>query len=264
MNVYLVSKSTPLMHNIERFLRDEGESAQWITDQAGGDLLPELGGRLCYMSFGKPRPGGNDAYLARIKGEAHGSVLEHTTFGVVITGVSRALTHELIRHRAGMSFSQLSQRYVVHPESTVPPLIREITEWAEGSEGCAQRQWRDWLFQWRDEAEQANERYVEWTQRLARWLDTERPDLTGTDAKKAARQTARAKLPNETETKIMVTGNARAWRTFIEQRGSIHADAEIRELAGHVLKLFVPHAPNLFSDFTVNDDGSITTPHHKV
>ena len=69
-------------------------------------------GRVCYMSFAKPRPGGNHAYLNHILEVGHGSVLEHAVWCLVITGVSRSLTHELVRHRAGFSYSQLSQRYV--------------------------------------------------------------------------------------------------------------------------------------------------------
>lgn len=58
----------------------------------------------CYMSFEKPRPGGNKAYLAHIKEVGHGSVLEHGVWNFLFTNVSRSLTHELVRHRAGMSY----------------------------------------------------------------------------------------------------------------------------------------------------------------
>src|SRR5206468_11909624 len=74
--------------------------------------LTETAGRVCYMSFQRPRPGGNAAYLGHIKEVGHGSVLEHAVWNLLFTGVSRSLTHELVRHRAGLGFSQLSQRYV--------------------------------------------------------------------------------------------------------------------------------------------------------
>src|SRR5712692_10422628 len=64
------------------------------------------------MSFAKPRPGGNATYLSHILEVGHGSVLEHGVWNFIFTGVSRSLTHELIRHRAGWGYSQLSQRYV--------------------------------------------------------------------------------------------------------------------------------------------------------
>lgn len=90
-------------HNVEYWNSD--------TDNASEHLV-EIAGRLCYMSFAKPRPGGNQAYINHILEVGHGSVLEHAVYSMIFTGVSRSLTHELVRHRAGMSYSQLSQRYV--------------------------------------------------------------------------------------------------------------------------------------------------------
>src|SRR5207244_11996269 len=64
------------------------------------------------MTVATSRPGGNKLYLDYILEVGHGSVLEHAVWNFVITGVSRTLTHELVRHRAGWAYSQLSQRYV--------------------------------------------------------------------------------------------------------------------------------------------------------
>jgi thymidylate synthase (FAD) len=64
-----------------------------------------------------------------------------------------------------------------------------------------------------------------------------------------AREAARAVLPNATETKIVVTANARAWRTMLELRSSEGAEQEIRRCAVAVLKLLQHEAPGLFSDF---------------
>src|SRR5947208_6757304 len=64
------------------------------------------------MRFIKPQPGVNKVYIDHIKEYGHGSVLEHAVWNFIFTGVSRSLTHELIRHRAGFGYSQLSQRYV--------------------------------------------------------------------------------------------------------------------------------------------------------
>lgn len=261
MNVYLVSKMVALYEGIGRFLHDEKCSDAWISGTKGGDLLPELGGRLCYMSFDTPRPGGNRAYIQHIKEVGHGSVLEHSVFGVVITGVSRSLTHELVRHRVGMSYSQLSQRYVVHASLVEPPLIAEIRAWADKTHDAAD--WRELLDEWGAHDAATRQSYIERTRCITAWLSANRPDLAGTDAKKAARQTARACLPNQTETKIMVTGNARAWRHFFEQRGSVHADTEIRALARLVLQTLYPHAPHLFGDYHVGN-GVISTPYPKV
>src|SRR5438034_11227619 len=70
------------------------------------------------MSFAKPRTGGNQAYIGHILEVGHGSVLEHAVWNLIITGVSRSFTHELIRHRAGFGYSQLSQRYVDESEAS--------------------------------------------------------------------------------------------------------------------------------------------------
>src|SRR5881227_467460 len=71
--------------------------------------------------------------------------------------------------------------------------------------------------------------------------------------RKQARQAARAVLPNATETRIVVTGNYRAWRHFIAMRASEHADVEIRECAVACLRALKDVAPNVFADFTIAD-----------
>lgn len=101
--VYVLGKQTVDDAELDRFLTDHGVS--WETDsEVAGEVLTETAGRLCYMSFAKPRPGGNAAYLTHIKEVGHGSVLEHAVWNLLLTGVSRSLTHELVRHRAGMGY----------------------------------------------------------------------------------------------------------------------------------------------------------------
>src|SRR5256886_4652758 len=109
--VYLLGRQETDTGEVDRFLADHGVA--WQTDtEVAGEHLVETAGRICYMSFAKPRPGGNQAYLKHILEVGHGSVLEHAVWNLLFTGVSRSLTHELIRHRAGWGYSQLSQRYV--------------------------------------------------------------------------------------------------------------------------------------------------------
>jgi len=109
--VYLVGRQESHEAEVERFLADHGVAWQTDTDVAAESLV-EVAGRVCYMSFARPRPGGNHAYIKHILEVGHGSVLEHAVWNFLITGVSRSFTHELVRHRAGMGYSQLSQRYV--------------------------------------------------------------------------------------------------------------------------------------------------------
>ena len=179
-------------------------------------------------------------------------MLEHALWNFLFTGISRSLTHELIRHRAGWGYSQLSQRYV----------DESIAEYVEPDciAGDAE------LHQmWLDTVAQSHQAYMKLTEGLLRVFKDE-PDRTL--RRKLARQAARSVLPNATETKIFVTANARALRHFIELRGSRHAEVEIRKLAVQVLRLMQQEAPNLFSDYELVPlpDGTFeaTTLHRKV
>src|SRR5215211_7090962 len=97
----------------------------WLGESSDGERLAEFAGRLCYMSQKNPASRATREYLENIKKQGHGSVLEHANYSLLLEGVSRSLTHELVRHRAGMSYSQLSQRYVDESEAhfVVPPAI---------------------------------------------------------------------------------------------------------------------------------------------
>ncbi|MGH7545296.1 MAG: FAD-dependent thymidylate synthase [Gemmatimonadota bacterium] len=237
---------------------------EWESDSdVDAQQLIEFAGRLCYLSFGGdakmigghrciPGRTTNREYVDNLLSVKHGSVLEHAVFTFLFEGVSRAFTHELIRHRAGFGYSQLSQRYVDESDVgfVLPPEIREGTPpfetWARS---CAQA-----LDAYRALVEQVSEQV------------TDAP--TATLRRKRARQAARAVLPNSAETKIVVTANARAWRHFVELRGAETADAEIRRVAIEVLRVLQREAPHLFRDFEIGTaaDGSETaaTPNSKV
>ena len=215
----------------------------WDTDADGGQALAEFAGRACYQSWAKPNPrtATNAGYLRHILEVGHLSVLEHGTVSFYLTGVSRSLTHELIRHRH-FSYSQLSQRYVperdaamVEPEviAADPELHALFTEAAAAS--------------------------VKAYEELLDGLEKRFADVANaTLRRKQARQAARAILPNATETRIVVTGNYRAWRHFIAMRATEHADVEIRELAVECLRQLQREVPNVFGDFEIGtlDDGT--------
>jgi len=247
--VFLVGRQTVDAAAVERFL---GEHAvTWQTDtEVGAEALAELAGRVCYMSYGKGRKT-NREFLQHIVEVGHGSVLEHGVWSFLITGVSRAFTHELIRHRH-FSYSQLSQRYVNESDSDFvePDVI--------ASDPALHAIWSEAV----DATRRAYDRLVEGLQR--RYADI--PEVTL--RRKLARQAARSVLPNATETKIFMTGNARALRHFIELRGSEHADIEIRKVAVAVLRIMQAEAPNLFADYTLvplgGGDLATRTPHPKV
>src|ERR1700760_696998 len=208
----------------------------WSTDADGGEALVEFAGRACYQSWSKPNPrtATNAGYLRHIIDVGHFSVLEHANVSFYITGISRSCTHELIRHRH-FSYSQLSQRYVPEMESqvVVPPGMEDDAE----------------LQQILSEAADASRAtYTELLEKLeAKFADRPNAVLR----RKQARQAARAVLPNATETRIVVTGNYRAWRHFVAVRASEHADVEIRALAIACLRELQQIAPNAFADFEI-------------
>jgi thymidylate synthase (FAD) len=249
--VYLVGRQTVSTAELDRFLADHGVA--WQTDtEVAAEHLTEAAGRVCYMSFARPRPGGNQAYLGHILEVGHGSVLEHAVWNLIFTGVSRSLTHELVRHRAGWGFSQLSQRYV----------DESVAEYVEPDCIAADAEaHRVWL----EAVAQSHRAYVQLAELLQKAF-REEPDRTL--RRKLARQAARSVLPNATETKIFVTANARALRHFIELRASRHAEVEIRKLAIKVLELMKGEAPHIFGDYQLVPlpDGTMeaVTPHRKV
>src|SRR5512141_62079 len=100
-------------------------SVNWLGESTDGEKLSEFAGRLCYMSQKNPAGRPTREYLENIKKQGHGSVLEHANYSLLLEGVSRSLTHELVRHRAGFAYSQLSQRYVDESEANfvMPPAI---------------------------------------------------------------------------------------------------------------------------------------------
>ena len=248
--VYLVGRQDVDAAAIDQFLADEG--ATWQTDsQVGAERLAEVAGRVCYMSFGKGRKG-NAEYLSHIIEVGHGSVLEHCAWNFIIAGVSRSFTHELVRHRAGFSYSQLSQRYVDESESEfVEPACIAADPKLHGL--------------WLKTVTESQSAYCTLSDAL---YETFANVTDKTLRRKMARQAARSVLPNATETKIFVTANARALRHFIELRCNEHAETEIRIVAGMVLRIMQTEAPAIFADYRFVDlpDGTqaATTEHRKV
>lgn len=230
--VYLVGRQLVNDAERDRFLSEHGVAWQTDTEVPGQELV-EIAGRVCYMSFARPRPGGNATYVEHLLEVGHGSVLEHAVWNFIFVGVSRTLTHELIRHRAGMGYSQLSQRYVDESvaEYVEPDCIANDPELH-----------RLWL----ESVQQSHQAYVRLAEKLLESFPDE-PDRT--QRRKLARQAARSVLPNATESKIFVTANARALRHFVEMRASRHAEVEIRKLAIQVLRIMQKEAPHIFGDY---------------
>jgi thymidylate synthase (FAD) len=213
-----------------------GDELAYRSDTHGGQALAEFAGRACYQSWDKPNPATatNAGYLKHILDVGHLSVLEHAIATFYFTEVSRAFTHELVRHRH-FSYSQLSQRFVDSGDSNII-VPQDI---------------------WEDEklyAIIANTSLVvrDAYRQLEAGLTRKYANITNnTRRRKLIREQARRVLLEATETKIVVTGNYRAWLHFIDMRATEHADLEICEVAIEVLRQLQRHAPNVFGHYEI-------------
>ena len=208
---------------------------QWHGEASDGERLAEFAGRVCYMSQHNPAGRSTADYLENIKKQGHGSVLEHAVYVLLIEGISRSCSHELVRHRAGFGYSQLSQRYVdeSHAAFVVPPALL--------GDAALEGEWEKQVA----DAQAAYVRAVEALMQRYQWI-TDR-----VHRRKVAREAARSVLPNATEVKIVVSGNARAWRTMLELRTGEGAELEIRRMAIACLRVLQREAVALFSDFEI-------------
>ncbi len=217
--------------------RNPGWFPEWATDAAtDAGALVEFAGRLCYMSFHNPLHRTNPEYVDNILHQRHFSVIEHFSASVAIRGVSRSLTHELVRHRH-FSFSQLSQRFVREDDAAfvLPEEVRRLGLDAEVMDAAAT----------------ALAAYRQLARKLDAALERQVPDRI--ERRRMARQAARAVLPNMTETALVVSGNLRAWATFLKKRGAAEAEPEIRALALKVHALLQEVAPEIFGHFHVQE-----------
>lgn len=193
------------------------------------EKIIEFAGRACYQAFHRPNPktASIPGYIENIIAQGHESVLEHSSATFYIEGVSRNVTHELIRHRH-LNYSELSQRFVnvSETEFVLPPAFSEHLNDAQ----------LEALGKVTSAVREAYVKFVEYLQ-----------DDKGLP-RKQAREAARSVLPGNTETKIVVTGNFRAWRDVLKKRLDPAADAEIRIMCEHILVGLLAVAPSVFTD----------------
>lgn len=257
--VVLLSKpQTDLTEAVEGFLDgfsvnlDFHHSRHDPTKLPDSEALCKFAGQLCYLSFGPGRTPNDRAeqYFRNILESGHGSVLEHAQFSFLFYGISRSLTHELVRHRAGFAYSQVSQRYVdgkklrfvCRPEFADDP--EELELFKDRIEEAAQEYERI-----AGALQAKQEKKLEAAAAMGVKLPYSKADL-----RKRVNQVARACLPNETEAPIVASANGRAWRHFLGMRGSLAAETEIRRLAVKVYKVLAgPQvAPLLVQDIAID------------
>lgn len=182
--------------------------------------LIEQAGRTCYLSFDRMNANSSEDFIRRIVRAGHESVLEHASASFRITGCSRAMTHQLVRHRL-MSYSQQSQRYVeegsfdyVVPESLPDEFVDDFHK----------------------DMATINAMYQKWRERGIK------------------REDARFVLPNACCSEIVVSGNFRQWRHIIKLRTSHKAQWEIRKAMTEIYKVLLANVPVCFADLDINTE----------
>lgn len=185
----------------------------YLQGDGSPEALLEHAGRVCYHSESRGEPA---TFLRARLREGHESLIEHASATFELSGISRACSHQLVRHRLA-SYSQESQRYVelTAPEWVVPPAIQADPE--------ARAVWEQFTAQVGAAYEALRARGIR-------------------------KEDARFVLPNATATRLVVTMNFRELRHFFRLRITPAAQWEIREAAVQMLGLLVPHAPTVFGD----------------
>jgi len=195
----------------------------FITPDA--EKLIETAGRTSYLSFGKQGKDTEKTFIKMLIKRGHLSVLEHAYATFRISGVSRAFTHQIVRHRL-CSFIQQSQRYVDESNFNFiePQSIKNNSE--------------------------AHSIFTE-------SVDNARKTYMKLQKLGIKNEDARFVLPNATESQIVITANLREWRHIVELRGEPDAQWEIRNAAIEILKILKKHVPTVFGDFEIDEKNSV-------
>ena len=224
--VTLLQKSTPL-RNIIPVLYEllGGEQRTRHSDSRTPRAVIEFAGRICYKALKAKNPDTDShrGYLHNILRQKHYSVLEHSSYTFLLTGISRADSHEIVRHRH-FSFSQESQRFVMQSEpfqiSVHPTIEYEVGDLKEYAESLAKGfEYANGLY---DELKESGFKH------------------------KAAAEAARQVLPNAAAVTMVVTGNVRSWMEFVSKRDHPAADASLQEIARQIADILAEELPEVF------------------
>ncbi|HUV50880.1 MAG TPA: FAD-dependent thymidylate synthase [Anaerolineae bacterium] len=187
--------------------------------------------KLCYAedteTIFDQKPEQAKKFVGMLRNMGHMSPIEHAVFTFYIEGVSRAMTHQLVRHRLA-SYSQRSQRYVTHGgfDYIIPPQLKGKKVKDKGADVDAERYFEETM-------EYLAERYVKLNEALG-------------DKGESSNEDARYILPNACETKILMTMNARELLHFFGERLCMRAQWEIRGVADQMLMLVREVCPSVF------------------
>ena len=185
------------------------------------DAVIEQAARTCYQSQDRQAPGSASDLIRKLLSMGHETPLEHAYATFRISGCSRAMSHQLVRHRL-MTVSQKSQRYVTEADFdyVTPP-------------GISPEDRADF----EDDMAAIGRMYAKWQARGWRNED------------------ARFVLPNACATELVLSANFREFRHIFAMRCSRHAQWEIRDACTRMLKQLHAHAPSVFDDVLAGLDG---------
>lgn len=231
----LIAKSTPIpgiISGLYESLGGEYRERHQRTDSPAATM--EFAGRVCYEAFKAKNPDTDShaGYLRNIAEQNHGSVFEHSSYSFFLSGISRADSHEIVRHRH-LSFSQKSQRYVLNQipfEISVHPTIAKSFEFEDDVMDFAEPVVENF---WKAQGVYEDLREAGYS-------------------RKQAAEAARAYLPNAASVNMVVTGNVRSWMEFISKRDHDAADASLQEIAHQIYDILHEELPEIFS-FDVRD-----------
>lgn len=240
--VYLIAQTRVNYNQLNNYLCDIGSTKRYNDlEEEDGDILVEVAGKLCYKSWEVGLNSNitrvrtdNKEFIENILKQGHGSVFEHSTYSLLFKDVSRIFTHELVRHRAGMGYSQESLRFVALDDLGfyLPPEVVEID--------CMKELYVNTV------------EYLENVQKqLKNLVDLGKMSM---DDKKKWTSSFRRLAPLGLTTHILATGNLRSWRHIVEQRSSSGAEVEIRGVQEQIRNILIKVAPNAVQD--MDESGS--------
>lgn len=233
--VFLIAE-TKLTSDQFKFLNHIGANNWHTNAPSDAERLTEIAGKTCYMSFNtklnknltKVRENKNRDYIQKgLIAVGHGSVLEHSSVTFAICDVSRIFTHELVRHRAGCAYSQVSGRYV-RTDQIEAYKPKHLTD---------------------EENHMLSEALLS-IEIMYKTLESKVFKRIGNDfdTKKKVTSALRRILPNGQGNHIIFTANHRALRHIIQMRTSEHAEEEIKEVFEEILLILKSRYPNIYED----------------
>ncbi len=277
MRIIPIGETRLLQNNVLQMLDHLG-APEWTTDApSDAEALTEIAGRLCYKSFSvglNPNitrvRSGNKFYIHNIMSQKHGSVFEHASVNVAFLDVSRILTHELVRHRAGTAYSQESQRFVRLDsfEMYIPDLTDALHSISEilRPEASAVEQ-----IEWVQDMQSKYVGYLDAVGKVAKNGIQELIRQYGLDEsgisfhlKKEITSALRRGIPSGVNTHILVSANHRTWRHLIQNRTSPGAEVEIVEAFGILARTLQDLYPALYQDMKESADGCYTFENEKI